>query len=170
MDHLAAAATSMIGQMFEVALTQIIEHRRPDNARRTFAHNIGEGFIAIKDNPLQRQGYGPLAHLLDKKAIGLGRAFQCKNLSAAFAIDDKGVDLSAPKGAQRVLRFGKPTPEIGKVARDVAIAHYYTTLIAALSLPRSDISPITRRTGAGLSRSRVGAAITCASLARSGAR
>ena len=173
--HLAASAARMISQMLEIALTQIIEHGSAYNARRGLAHNLGKGFIAIKDNPVERQGYGPLAHLLNKKAIRLSRAFQSENLSAAFAIDDKGVDLSAPKRAQRVFRFGKAALEIGNFARAVAIVHTYTTLnymtlIAALSLPRSDISPMTRRTGAGLSRSSVGEAIICASFARSGAR
>ena len=67
--------------------------------------------------PARAKGYGPLAHLLDEKAIGLGRAFQGENLRAAFAIDDKRVNLPAPKGAQRIFRFGKPAPEIGNVAQ-----------------------------------------------------
>jgi hypothetical protein len=87
-----------------------------------------------------RESQGSLAHLLDKKAVGLGCAFKRENLRPACAIDDEGIHLAAPKGAQRVFSLGKPGFEIGNLAQAFAVRHHFhvqRTLIAALSRPYS---------------------------------
>src|SRR5207245_4587018 len=128
--------------------------RPADDRRGPDTDQLGEAKIAVEDVPGPRQRHRALLHLLDEHPVGLLGALEREELRAVRAIDDEGVDLALPNGAQRLLRFlqlSLQLPDqlaIRRVVRHVLCRHlFYTRSSPCNTLVLFDIYSMSRRVG-----------------------
>ena len=139
--------------------------------------SAAKALVGVEDVAARGEDDGAFLHLFDEVAVRLVGAVQRVDLIARVVVDEQRVDLAVPDRPQHLLGFGEARAQLVESRRRRrscgwrAVVHrHHARRRSSPSSTRSvfDMSPMIRRSGSGSFLIRVGAAMICSPLARTG--
>src|ERR1051326_277981 len=159
-------------------------HGRTDDVLDPHSQEPGKTLVAVQDGVVAAENRGAFIHPLHENTVGMIGPLQREHLLPGFAAHDNGIHFAGTNGMEGFLDFAQACKQVpARQSRVLLRGAVFLPVGQSLSLSgsdysrifksrpkstffRSDMSPMSLRSGCGSRLMSVGTATICWSLAR----